>query len=635
MNLEEIIIFNYRSCKSLNINLSENNPNIFIGLNDSGKSTVLQALDLLLGEKAKYNSLGEGNYKSDLSNTPKKVEDLNKILLRKNLPEIKEESLDTYIIGKLSYSDEEAIEYPNKNLSTALTWSIESNTENSIWIAKQFSRNGVKTYLLMKESDPKLELWNQNQAGINKKVKEYNVTKEEIKNENGKGRFSNFENLRAVYTKLSCSLTWSQYKFAKDDKDIFPSFSLFDWNTSLDEVISAANAIMKDEIEVHLKPLKTQANESAKKAEEAINKRFGEIGTIIKEVAKDVEGINSKVYFDVKEKISDVMVTKTFSDGPIHLENQGEGLKRQIWFSLIKAKADTTTDSINKFIWAFDEPETHLYPRAQREFFDTLLKISSGNVQTLISTHSTVFIDKSNLDKINSVKQEDDGYSTINNCENIEAIYSSLNVKNSDFLFHDKFLIVEGDTEQYLIPKLYELYTKSTLIKDNIQLINIQGKYKWTMNKSILDKVMLGFKKNDDQIVCLFDNDMSFEIGSAAIKDNMFFVGDQDIEDSIENDVWLNILNEFYIDILDFTVEDIERWKNTVVKKSKCNSNQKYYSVLKSGIRNKCIAEDIDYDTLIKLPSKGIESAELLLKHISHIDKIPTKIKEAFNKLKE
>jgi hypothetical protein len=155
------------------------------------------------------------------------------------------------------------------------------------------------------------------------------------------------------------------------------------------------------------------------------------------------------------------------------------------------------------------------------------------------------------------------------------------------------------------------------------------------MNKSILDKVMLGFKKNDDQIVCLFDNDMSFEIGSAAIKDNMFFVGDQDIEDSIENDVWLNILNEFYIDILDFTVEDIERWKNTVVKKSKCNSNQKYYSVLKSGIRNKCIAEDIDYDTLIKLPSKGIESAELLLKHISHIDKIPTKIKEAFNKLKE
>ena len=205
---------------------------------------------------------------------------------------------------------------------------------------------------------------------------------------------------------------------------------------------------MKDEIEVHLKPVKTQANESAKKAEKAINEKFGEISKIIKEVAKDVESINSKVYFDVREKISDIMVTKTFSDGPIHLENQGEGLKRQIWFSLIKAKADTTTDSLNKFIWAFDEPETHLYPRAQREFFDTLNKISKGNVQTLISTHSTIFIDKSNLDKINSVIQEEGGYSTINSCEDVEAIHSSLNVKNSDFLFHDKFLIVEGDTEQ-------------------------------------------------------------------------------------------------------------------------------------------------------------------------------------------
>ena len=58
MYLEEIIIHNYRSCKSLTLSLSENNPNIYIGLNDSGKSTLLQAFDLLLGEKAKYNLLG-------------------------------------------------------------------------------------------------------------------------------------------------------------------------------------------------------------------------------------------------------------------------------------------------------------------------------------------------------------------------------------------------------------------------------------------------------------------------------------------------------------------------------------------------------------------------------------------------
>ncbi|MCW5516929.1 AAA family ATPase [Muriicola sp. Z0-33] len=634
MYLEEIIIFNYRSCKTINLVLSEDNPNIYIGLNDSGKSTILQAFDLLLNAKSKYNSLGEGNYKSDLSNTSEETTKLNELLAKKGLPNFEDDGASTYIIGKFVYDEDEGKEYTEMNLSTPLKWSIESNDERVVWLAKKFKGGMSKTFALMNDSEDSAELWNLAVKALDSKIKEHEVTSDEIENENGKGRFSNLEKVRAIYTKTDSKLQWSVYKLAKSDSDIFPSFSLFDWNTSLDEIIATANAIMKEEIDVHLKPIKAEAVESAKKAEEAINKKFGEISDIIREVAKDVEGINSKVYFDVKEKISDVMVTKTYSDGPIHLENQGEGLKRQIWFSLIKAKADTDKESINKFIWAFDEPETHLYPKAQREFFDILNKVSEGNVQTIISTHSTIFIDKSNLDKINSVIQEDDGYSVINGCDDVEAIYSSLNVKNSDFLFHDKFLIVEGDTEQYLVPKLYELYSGSTLIKDNIQLINIQGKDKWLINKALLDKVMDGFKKSDEQVVYLFDNDMSFVIGAAAIKDNMFFIGIQDIEDSIENEVWLDILKDYYNGVFEFNIEEINGWK-AEIPNVKCNNNQKFYSILKRGVYDKCLVDDVDYDTLIRLPSKGIDSSELLLKHINHIDKIPKRIIDAFDKLRE
>lgn len=328
MYLEEIIIFNYRSCKTLTLNLTEDIPNNFIGLNDSGKSTILNAIDLLLGDKSKYNSIAEGKYRSDLSNSPADIEELNKILTEKGLPPFNGDVNSTYFVGKMKYKDDEAEGFPNANLSTSLAWSIESNVNNIIWFAKEYSQKGAKSYLLMSESEDPLLLWAQNQTRLNKLIKDNGVTPEDIENENGKGRFSNFEKLRAIYEKFECSIQWSDYRFAKGDKDIFPSFSLFDWNTSLDEVIATANAIMKDEIDEHLEPIKTQANKSAKKAEDAINKKFGELIAIIKEVAKDVEGINSKVYFDVKEKIADVMVTKTYSDGPIHLENQGEGLKR-------------------------------------------------------------------------------------------------------------------------------------------------------------------------------------------------------------------------------------------------------------------------------------------------------------------
>ncbi len=64
----------------------------------------------------------------------------------------------------------------------------------------------------------------------------------------------------------------------------------------------------------------------------------------------------------------------------------------------------------------------------------------------------------------------------------------------------------------------------------------------------------------------LFDNDMSFEIGKTAITENMFFVGEQDIEDSISDEIWLNILNDYYQGVLEFSIKEIKDWKNAVVK---------------------------------------------------------------------
>ena len=65
-----------------------------------------------------------------------------------------------------------------------------------------------------------------------------------------------------------------------------------------------------------------------------------------------------------------------------------------VWFSLIKAKSESSEEGTdNKFIWAFDEPETHLYPSAQRELFDILKKIfghSCREVQLTSSVHPPV-----------------------------------------------------------------------------------------------------------------------------------------------------------------------------------------------------------------------------------------------------
>ena len=51
MILAKLQLINYKSCKNLLIELEKDNPNILIGINDSGKSTILTAIGLLLDDK--------------------------------------------------------------------------------------------------------------------------------------------------------------------------------------------------------------------------------------------------------------------------------------------------------------------------------------------------------------------------------------------------------------------------------------------------------------------------------------------------------------------------------------------------------------------------------------------------------
>ena len=506
MYLDQVAIINYKSCKILDFKLKPNNPNIFIGVNDSGKSTLLKAVEFLFNKpNCSFNT--EGHNKSDLSNSSLSQEDFNSCFTQNSLPICEDYNQNSiYVLGKLRFSENEIDEISEIDLSNTLSWAIENQFQESIWILKNINNEAISTKILLSSNNDYAHIFVAPATELNKLKRDLHISQEDINNLNSSGRFSNLELIRAINSKITLDKIWVDYKLAKRDSEIFPTFEYFDWKTSMDEINSIASSLMKDKIEEFIQPIKQTAIEKALLAETAINEEFGRLQEKISSVAPEVELITSKIHFEVKEKVSDIMVQKSQSDGLIHLDNQGDGLKRKIWFSLIKAKADTAIESsLKKYIWAFDEPETHLYPAAQRDFFDILKKLSESNVQTLISTHSTIFIDKAKTNDIYNVFKDDLGYTNLSFCEDIESIYNSLKVKNSDFLFHDKFIIVEGDTEQFLIPKLYEIYTGRTFMEDNIQLINIEGKDKWRMNKGILNSITEGFKKIDNSMILLFD----------------------------------------------------------------------------------------------------------------------------------
>jgi hypothetical protein len=317
--------------------------------------------------------------------------------------------------------------------------------------------------------------------------------------------------------------------------------------------------------------IKSLASIKQAEAVEGVNNKFDELmGNLKDELPSSIKKISSSVFFNVNQKITDIKLTKENVDGEVHIDNQGDGIKRQIWFALLKWRSKLPTSEIkrNKYVWCFDEPETHLYPSAQRQLFSTFRDMCEKEFQILLSTHSTVFIDRTRINNINKVVLNN-GYSVINKTESIDDIFDCLGLQLSDFLFFDKFLAVEGYTEYELIPYLYKLKFGRTLIEDGIQLINLKGKDQCSNNKAILENILADFQKTADKIFYLLDSDSG--ISGAKI----FTSGTYDIEDSISNKIWI----KFVKDNCDVDItEDI--LNNEIRTKLENTRDKKFYKLL-------------------------------------------------------
>lgn len=617
MILSRLQIINYKSCNNIYLELEKDNPNILVGINDSGKSSILSAVGLLMDDKQKFNFIQDDKAKKDLSNTIISEEYFNQMFENLGIRPMDYSETSCYVIGELILEENDITE----DISTHLQWVLDKQEVEKIWLARVFdnSNNSSNHYILTPQGiDDRNEYYKEKATALSKVAKEKKI--EKIDNENNAGRFSALELLRSIMNSIQLEPSWAEYKL---DKNIFPQYRYLDWNISMEQLNQFTKDTMQQQVKIELQEARNYANEKRKIAQEKINKELdGFADKFLKDVPS-IEKLKANIYFDVETRITDIVINKKNSIGDIHIDSQGEGVKRQIWFSLIKLNA---LNSINlehknkKFIWCFDEPETHLYPTAQREFYNIIKQTSSANVQSLISTHSTIFVDKTLIKSINKIDLIE-GITRNSKCSSVDDIYSSLKLKNSDFLFYDQFIVVEGDTEEILIPHFYFIVNGTTIEADNIRLINLGGKDKIAQNAVILDGVLGEFKKSDSSIYFLLDNDAKYKFTQHQIdKYKPTFIGKQDIEDSIDSEVWENIIAENFEEQLRITSAEINLIKEAIKDDSEEDSKKKFYPSLTNIIRKKLIAlgRDDYYTIDSALPSKGTESGKLIIKHIDN-----------------
>lgn len=256
----------------------------------------------------------------------------------------------------------------------------------------------------------------------------------------------------------------------------------------------------------------------------------------LQEFLPELSEVRVEPEFQKKDLIINTAVKMMENEQEISVAKKGDGTKRRITLALLDIDDNTPE---REGIYIFDEADTHLHVKAQRDLIYKLNEISDDN-QVIITSHSPFLIDSikakqiralENNDNRSKIKKIDDSY-------DIDKILRNLGIENTYLFFARKILLIEGETEEKFIPAIIENAYNTNLHSNFIKIINVKG----IRNIPGFSKAML--ELNDkSSIYILIDNDVDNDtlelIEKLDISDeNIYRIGTKEFEDSFHhNDI--------------------------------------------------------------------------------------------------
>lgn len=241
-----------------------------------------------------------------------------------------------------------------------------------------------------------------------------------------------------------------------------------------------------------------------------------------------------------------------------------------------------------------EEPEAHLHPQMQEVFIKEINKLrgvfeerygKKWPVQFVVTTHSSHISNQADFESIryfskklnNSIEIKDLKIFKDRNSENAEFLHKFLTLTRCDLFFADKVILVEGQSEHILLPRMIKKFDdkkETTLANEYISIIEVGGAYahKFYNFLEFIDTYCLvitdiDFVDNDGN-KCFYENGRELFSSNYAIRN--WFGGSEDssklkIDDSLKigvkdnqkimitfqlkdkNDIWPRSFEEAFI----------------------------------------------------------------------------------------
>lgn len=456
MRIKTIRIKNFRSYKD-EVSVDFCNLTAFVGKNDIGKSSILEALDIFFNE-------GKGVIKIDKDDANKQAiadgdNEISISVCFEELPEniiidtTNQTTLQSEYLLNLDHQFEVIKKYPNGGAAKVF---IKANHPTNIQcrdlllkkddeLRRIIEQQEIQCADRSKKAVMRTAIWNHYNNDLQLSETVIDVTKGDTKS-----IWERLQSYLPLYT-----LFQSDRKNSDGDSEV------------QDPLKEAVKQILNDgELQLKLSEI---ANEVENKLQEVSDRTLEKLREMSPDVANSLNPVipsaQSLKWVDVFKNVS------ISGDEDIPINKRGSGVKRLILLNFFRAEAERRRVERNcaSIIYAIEEPETSQHTENQKKLIQAFIELSTTpNTQIIITTHSA-----------NIVKELEFGHlrliATANEAKTILPVlpgqlpYPSLNEVN--FLafsevseeYHNElygFIEAEEQLENYKIGKPTMTYTK-------------------------------------------------------------------------------------------------------------------------------------------------------------------------------
>ena len=427
--------------------------NIIVGQNDSGKSTILKALDLFLNDSEATpdilnTSAHDNNVEIELFFSPNK----KSIIIDEAIP--------------TSFEKEEIINQDGLLVIKKVWDTSKTKLTPDVYVFRK--SYGDDDFILLTEKD------------LIKKCGAFEI---DTKKANGED-YNNVEKrqkLRAYHQEKESPIEFIFEKLPNTGKSrgklIFdaikktlPRFEYFKADSSLSESDTAIQRYFKKLSEAKLEEFGTEAIQTF--VEEQVGHVLSQITHKINQVVPGNQEVLPEVTFNWSNLVQTSFKSSS-AGGNVPLKYRGDGFRRIAMMAYFEHLAEESKTEHQNIIFGFEEPETFLHPSAQEQLFEKLMSMTENEYQVFVTTHSPIIVANSNRSRIVHIfKDGDNNYNVVQDITDFTGIIEDLGISTSNQFIKEfekakVIILVEGPDDSSALSYTSDIYKQNGLIKSN------------------------------------------------------------------------------------------------------------------------------------------------------------------------